>query len=202
MPMILRGNNGNEFELAFTRETVPETQDGFGDDTWATVNFRVATQEDEWEETAPCLNLFEFTNLAEWLEALAARKGDDDDVGEVSEVELLQPELKFSVTEQSGDQLTIRVWFHLSNRPEEFTVDASTDEAEFVDLHIAHQALGGIAASLRADLDRLAKPPKDDLQGESDSGAMGLPDDDLSMVDDVQANPPGAGEGEDNAGER
>src|SRR5689334_5358729 len=95
--MVLKGRNGNELELAFVRESLPELQDAHGDEAWFTVVVRAATADETWEETAPCVNLYEFRNLAEWLEALGGeREGEEE-----AELELLEPELKFAVVQRT-----------------------------------------------------------------------------------------------------
>jgi hypothetical protein len=200
--MLLKGRNGNELELSFVREALPESQDGFGDDAWCTVIVRAATGEEEWEESSPCLNMYEFANLADWLEALGAAE-DAAGAPEVSEVELLEPELKFSATHQAARMVAVRVGFHLDQRPEEFAVDAQTDEAQWVDVYVDRGALATAAATLRAEIERITGDQgKDDLRGEQSPGIMGLPDEDLNMVDGESPEPPFAGTGEDNAGER
>src|SRR5262245_4894361 len=98
MAMLLTGDNGTEFELGLIEDTLEEDlQDGADDDTTLTLSFRVATREEEWEETAPVLNTFELSNLIAWLEGVAIRKPD------IAEVELLEPELRFSVVGDRGD---------------------------------------------------------------------------------------------------
>ncbi|MBY0398450.1 MAG: hypothetical protein K2X91_18540 [Thermoleophilia bacterium] len=200
--MLLKDDNGNEFELTFSRESLPEMQDGAGDSGFATVNFRVATEDDEWEENAPCLNMFEFTNLAEWLESVGGAQGDE------AEMELLQPELRFAVVKNmkglGGEgKVTIRVGFHLPDRPDEFDVDASTDEASHIDITMPRGEVLVAAASLRSNLQALHLVNlKDDILGDEDPGVLGAPDDDLNLVDRVTPEPPGAGDGEDNAGNR
>jgi hypothetical protein len=200
--MLIRGQNGNELELGFTRESLPDVQDGTGDEGWATVNVRVATSDQEWEENAPCLNLFEFVNLAEWLESIAGDRGDEP------EVELLQPEMRFSVVKVAAGgggegSVTIRVNFDLADRPEEFNVDAPTDEADHVDLRIPRGEARTAAAALRANLRELKIDNlKDDIDGSHDSGQLGQPDGDLNLIDSITPDPPGAGDGEDNAGNR
>jgi hypothetical protein len=200
--MLLKGDNGNEFELAFSRDSLPDVQDGTGDAGFATVNFRVATEEEEWEENAPCLNMFEFTNLAEWLESVGGARGDE------AEMELLQPELRFAVVKElkglAGEgRVTIRIGFHLPDRPDEFGVDAETDEASHVDITMPRGEVLVAAAALRSNLNALKLVNlKDDIMGDEDAGLLGGPDDDLNLVDGVSSEPPGAGDGEDNAGER
>ncbi len=197
MSMILKGTNGNEFELGLIRDVFPEAQDGFGDSCFVTMHFRAASQSSSFEENAPCVNLFEVTNLAEWLEAVAAEPGGSP---EISEVELLEPELKFSVSQDSKDDVTIRISFQLPGRPEHFNVDAPTDEARFIDVHMSRPGVLAAAGALRTALEQVgANELKDDLFGAEDSGLLGTPDDDLNIVDSIQREPPGAGEGEDNA---
>jgi hypothetical protein len=197
MSMLLKGHNGNEFELAFSRDSLPDPQDGFGDGRWTTAMFRAATAEESWEETAPAINLYEFTNLAEWLEAVG--RGSP----EVSEIELLEPELKFTVSQQGDRSVTLRIAFHLQQRPEVFNVDAMTDEAEYIDVQVSRENVLAAGRELRALLVELDRDTgKDDLRGEHDSGAMGLPDEGLNYIDRIEPTPPGAGRGEDNAGNR
>ncbi|MDX2149080.1 MAG: hypothetical protein SFZ23_16335 [Planctomycetota bacterium] len=202
--MLLKGKNGNEIELSFVRDALPESQDGYGDDAWCTVIVRAATQDDEWEESSPCINFFEFTNLAEWLEALGNAQ-DATGSPEENEIELLEPELKFSVSQNRADAVGIRVSFHLEDRPEEFAVDSATDAA-FVDVYVERQNLLSAAGALRAALDDLRRTAagdnKDDIRGEDTPGIMGLPSEDLNVIDRESRTPPGAGRGEDNAGER
>src|ERR1043165_6046093 len=167
MAVLLKGKNGNEFEMGFVRDSYAEVQDGTGDSGWMTVNFRAATQDDSWEESAPCLSVFEFATLAEWLEAVARREP------EVSEVELLEPELKFSVSQETDDEVTLRVGFHIEGRPAELNVDADTD-AEYVDLCVTRENVLAAAAALRMTLEKLGlNSLKDDLRGVEDTGAMG-----------------------------
>src|SRR5688572_30657107 len=107
MAMLLKSDDGSEFELGLIEDRLPEVQDGVGDSNYITLSFRVATADETWEETAPCLNVYEISNLADWLQAVGSTEPD------VSEVELLEPELRFSVVRNGGSRVTIRVGFHL-----------------------------------------------------------------------------------------
>lgn len=124
MSVLLQGRNGNEFELGFLRDSYPEVQDGTGDSTWVTTLFRVATADESWEEASPCVNLFEFSTLADWLEAAASSPGAAG--AEPNAIELLGPELRFSVSGVSKDAVTIRVSFVIAERPHELDVDSPT----------------------------------------------------------------------------
>lgn len=201
MSMMLKGANGNEFELMFTRDALPDSQDGFRDTGWSTVTYRVATADDAWQEDSPVINLFEFANLAQWLDAVGT--GDELGHAELSGLELLGPELSFTLSGHDQRTVTLRIGFHLEHRPEEFDVDAHTDEAEHIDIHLPRADLLAAAQSLRADLKAVdGDENKSDLRGEDSSGAMGEPDEDLALIDRIASKPPGAGAGEDNAGQR
>lgn len=203
--MLLRGQNGNEFELAFTSERLAEVQDRIDGDRWATVSFRVATPDVSWEESAPCLNLFAFETLANWLEAVASRDSDatldgttpvapteDGEAeielpepinGDLSEVEILEPELKFSVSQQFRDAVTIRVGFHLEDRPEEYNVDTDTDEALFVDLHMSREKILLAAQELRSSLEDLR------LLQQRDPQTWDSDEDDAALLTGFEENP-------------
>jgi hypothetical protein len=196
MTMLLKSDDEKEFELALITDPLPDTQDGHGDNAAVTAAFRVATGDDSWEETAPCLSTFEFQNLAEWLTAVADGTGDE------AEIELLEPDLRFVVIKDHGDRLTLRIGFRLDNRPEEFGVDSETD-AKRVDLRLTRDRLRAAAEQLRHDLEEIGEGGKDDLEGDEDIGQVRTPDEDLAMLDREEPPPPmGAGDGVDNAGER
>jgi hypothetical protein len=196
MSVLLKGKNGNELELAFVRETLPDVQDGLGDSAYFTVVWRAATGDESWEETAPCMNLYEFQNLAEWLESVGGAAE-----GEVDGIELLEPELKFSVASQQRQGVGIRVGFHLEDRPEEFGVDAPTDGSPSIDLFMDRSNVLAAAAALRNALEEFeVLNRKDDQSGDRESGTAGRGDDNLNLIDRVERYPPGAGKGVDNAG--
>lgn len=195
MAMLLTGDDGTEFELGLIAERLADLQDDEGDDTALTLSFRVATPDEEWEESAPCLNLFEVTNLAEWLEGVIGERP------EVPELELLEPDLRFSIVGDGGKAVTLRIGFHNADRPEEMGVDAET-EADHVDIKLDRAQIRAAVAQLRSDLAELNLDHREDLSGEGDLAQVPEPDEDLNMIDGISAKPPFAGDGEDNAGNR
>ncbi len=176
MSMLLRGENDHEFELALVLDQYPEQQDGFKDSGFVTVTFRVATPEESWEETAPVMNLYELKNLQDWLRAVA------DGSPEMGEVELLEPGLSFSVVRNGGAMVTIRVGFHLVDRPAEFTMDAPTD-SEHVDIRVSRDQAGVAAAELGRDLESALAGPRASDAAEA-MGVFGAPDSDLNLLSD------------------
>ena len=46
MPMLLKSEDGPEFELAIIEDRFDDPQDGFGDAGWLTLAFRVATEDE------------------------------------------------------------------------------------------------------------------------------------------------------------
>jgi hypothetical protein len=177
--MLLKSDDGAEFELALIEDRFPELQDDAADSNYTTITFRVATPDESWEETAPCMNLFELKNLEEWLQAVA--RGTPEE----AELELLEPELKFSVAGDTGDQVTLRIGFHLEDRPEEFSVDSPTDEADFVDIRTSRPKIAAAAAELHHDLTAAATVhPSTQAAAEEDSGIIGIPDEALGLIDE------------------
>lgn len=180
MVMLLNGDNGAEFELALIHDRFPELQDGAGDSNFLTLSFRVGTQDESWEETAPCMNVFELHTLREWLEAVGGGHGD------VSEVEILEPELRFSVVRQGGDTVTLRVDFHINDRPDRFEVDADTDEADHITVRLAREQIRAAAEELRRDLDAIVSDRRvQEVEGEN-LGVFGVPDDELGVLPETE----------------
>jgi hypothetical protein len=142
-----------------------------------TLIFRVATPDGPWEESAPILNVYELKNLLEWLQAIA--HGNPD----VSEVELLEPALKFSIVKDSGKLVTIRIDFHLEDRPPIFALDAPT-ERQFVNIRLARDQVAIAAAELRRDLSSALLPSRGDEESE-DWGIFGQGDADLNLLADA-----------------
>jgi hypothetical protein len=177
MVMLLNGDNGAEFELALIHDRFPELQDGAADSGWLTLSYRVGTQDESWEETAPCMNLYELHTLQEWLGAVG--NGSPD----ITEVEVLEASLKFSVIRQRADSVTIRIDFHLDGRPEKFVLDAQTDEAG-VDVVLSREQIRAAAAELRRDLDAVTSERKfEEIEGEN-LGVIGVPDEELGLKPD------------------
>ena len=177
--MLLRGTNEAEFELALIEDRFPEVQDAHDDSAWVTLSIRVGTPEETWEETAPCLNIFELQTLAEWLEAVAAHGP------EVGEVDLLEPELNFSLSREGSSEVTVRVRFHLEGRPDELALDAPTDR-DYVDIRIDRAQLRSAAAELRRDLETVAaRAGRAPAVRDDESGMLGGPEEDLGL------SPPG-----------
>ncbi|MFG0329692.1 MAG: hypothetical protein ACF8PN_07320 [Phycisphaerales bacterium] len=146
MPMLLKGVDGTEFELALIDDEFPDLAEDAEADHSAVVSFRVAMPEESWEETAPVINLFEIQSLLDWLDAIAEGRPHE------REVELLEPNLSFAVLDESEETVAIRIGFHLENRPEWAVIDAPTDEAGAVRLVLTRELVRDAVESLRADL--------------------------------------------------
>src|SRR2546423_1389768 len=108
MPMLLRGRNESEFEFALIEDRFPDLQDDAGDSGWVTLAVRAANHNDQWEQTSPCVNLYEVQNLAEWLEAVAESRPD------VGEIDLLEPGLNLSIARGANGAGAVRVAVHLA----------------------------------------------------------------------------------------
>jgi hypothetical protein len=114
--------------------------------------------------------------LAEWLEAVASQRP------EVGEVDLLEPDLNFSLSRENGGEVTVRVRFHLDGRPDELALDAPTDR-DYIDIRIDRAQLRSAAAELRRDLETVvAHTQGDPALADEESGMLGEPDEALGLV--------------------
>src|SRR5215468_6524931 len=154
MAMLLRDDgNGTEFELSLAEERMPQPQDGDHDGAPLTIGIRVATARADWLETAPCLSAFELHHLADWLEAVALGSPGGP---EGAELELLEPELAFSVLRDDGDRgVTIRIALRLDDRPDSLALNTPSDDAARVDVTLLRSRLRAAAAALRQELEDL-----------------------------------------------
>jgi len=142
MSMILKSTDGTEFELDLIHDRLENIQDG-ENDTYPIISFSVSTQNESLEETAPCINLYELRTLAEWLEAVGAH------TPELDAVELLEPNLSFSLHTEHNDDVVMRIGFHLENRPDWAVIDAPTDEAAAIHLRLGRDECRTAAEQLR-----------------------------------------------------
>lgn len=172
--MLLKGTNDTEFELALIEDGFPELQDDADDSHWATLAVRAGDADQFWEASAPCMNLFELDNLAEWFEALGNSRP------EIGEIDLLEPGLKFAVADRRNDAITVRVGFHLDGRPDQVSLDAPADR-DYLDITIDREQARAAAAELRHDVHMLEERHGATPQDE-DTGILGRPDEDLGLV--------------------
>jgi len=147
MPMKLIGSDDTSFELALAEREFDDGQARSDPHRTIDLSFAVATEEGSWEETATCMNSYELHTLAEWLEAVARAEP------EVEAVEILEANLSFTLSHQSEDEVTLRIGFHLEDRPAWSVIDAPTDEAGFISLRVPREQIALAARELRDDLD-------------------------------------------------
>ncbi|MBC7835597.1 MAG: hypothetical protein H7Y88_10935 [Phycisphaerales bacterium] len=185
MAMLLRGDDGSEFELSLLEDPSLEGEEREGgldpageDAPWTTISFRVATPNEEWAESAPCVNPFQVQNLLDWLEGVGSGKPEEADL------ELLEPELKFAVINDNGKSVTLRIGFHLDDRPEEFNVDAPTD-AQFVDLKLTREQVRVAALELRRDLESRSENEMHLEEAPSREPVPGEPNDEAERGDEL-----------------
>jgi hypothetical protein len=176
MSMLLRGANEAEFELALIEDRFPELQDAADDSAYLTLSIRVGAPEETWEETAPCVNIYELQTLVEWLEAVAMQ------LPEVGEVDLLEPELNFSLARENAGDVILRVRFHLEGQPDELALGAPANR-DYIDLRIKRSQVRCAAAELRNDLETVVSHTRrGPAAREEESGMLGGPEEDLGIA--------------------
>src|SRR2546430_363408 len=91
--------------------------------------------------------------------------------------------------------------FHINDRPDRHKVDADT-EVDHIDIKLDRSQVRAAAAELKRDLGELHLSRAEDPGADEQLSDLAAPGEDLNMIDEVEPEPPGMGEGEDNAGER
>jgi hypothetical protein len=183
MSMLLRDDiTGTEFELSLSEDRLADPQDGHHDGGVLTIGIRVATQRAEWEETAPCLSAFELHHLADWLDAVGQGPSGGP---ENTELDLLEPELRFAVLRDDGDRVTLRIALRLDDRPDSMGVNTPADDAEWVDVALSRSRVRAAAAALRQELEDLGIPEAEAevSTGEPLPGRVRTPEEDQAAVE-------------------
>jgi hypothetical protein len=184
MSMLLRDDaTGNEFELSLAAERLPDVQDGDRDAVALTIEVRVAMDRAEWQETAPCLSAFELHHLADWLDAVGQGPSG---APEEPELDLLEPELRFSVLDDAGDQVTLRIGLRLDDRPDALAVNTPADDAQWVKITLPRARVRAAAAALRQQLDDLGVPADEDAEWTAPEplpGPVRTPEEDRTLIE-------------------
>jgi len=119
----------------------PDNEDG-EDSNWLMVYLAVSLPQGAWSVTDPFLLTYEVKRLADWLDAV------DTQTQAENEIAFLEPNLLFEVTNPTGRERYLRVYFDLECLPPWAARDGSETEdifadfpCEILDLHVAAEAL-------------------------------------------------------------
>ena len=142
--MFLRGQEGNELELAVVGYQFPDEERDPWDSNSLLVSVRVLAPEGSWEVVDPCLTTWEAKSLVSWLVHAAA-----------TAVPITFSEPNLTVTARSRTSAPLRVHlracFALELRPPWARMAAGSDHL-CVDLDVERVDLARAAASLLEDL--------------------------------------------------
>jgi hypothetical protein len=150
--MLFVGRNGTQFELTVVSYQFPELADDGLDSNWLDVKIDVVSHQGSWSCTDPTLLTDEVESLASWLEAIAAAQPHD------KAISFLEPNLCFELRDESGDNLTLRVWFELESRPIWAPAEGAEARDLWVDLEVPRRTTRRSASELRHHLQEF--PPR------------------------------------------
>jgi hypothetical protein len=151
-PVLLVGRNGTRFELAITGYEFPAIMDDPDDSNWLMIRVDVDSEQGAWTRTDPSLMAGEVEPLARWLEVVATGEARE------REFDFLEPNLAFELRAESGEEVTLRVWFELELRPPWARSQVADERDVWVDLEVTREALRRAATQLREGL--RAFPPR------------------------------------------
>lgn len=144
--MLLVGENGGRFELTILGYEFPRIARDAWDSNWLDIRIDVQTERGAWSATDPSLTTFEVASFADWLEAIADGRRRESDV------EFTEPNLSFGLHAESGDTVTLRVWFELESRPPWAPSKLAGERDVWLDVDVRRGDARRAAAELRAQL--------------------------------------------------
>lgn len=150
--MLFVGRNGTRFELTVVGYQFPELANNGLDSNWLDVKIDVVSDQGSWSSTDPTLLTDELESLAFWLEAIAAAQPHEP------EISFLEPNLCFELRDESGESMTLRVWFELESRPIWAPAKAADARDLWVDLEVPRRSARRSASELRHHLQEF--PPR------------------------------------------
>jgi len=140
--MLLKGEEGNEFELNIKGYEFSENASDWHDANWLNIEIRARGPRGSWNALAPVLLTEEAEYLANWLEKKTWSPALDG-------IEFLEPTLSFAVVEESEENLVLRVLFWLEFLPP-WAEGSGTRER--IELSLKRKDLASASNSLRAQL--------------------------------------------------
>lgn len=150
--MLFVGRNGTRFELTVEGYQFPDHPEDGLDSNWLDIKIDVVSHQGSWSGTDPTLLTDELESLAHWLEAIAAAQPHEP------EISFLEPNLCFELRDESGDNMTLRVWFELESRPIWAPAKAADARDLWVDLELPRRSARRSASELRQHLQEF--PPR------------------------------------------
>jgi hypothetical protein len=145
--MRLVGRDG-ALELTLVGYQFPHFATVPWDSNWLNVRVRVQHPRGNWTAQDPCLLTSDVAELADWLDAVAARREEDAEHG------FMEPNLLFRSGTDAEEHRFVRVYFELELRPTWAPFDGTPMEDLFLDFPAEPSQLANAAQSLREQLAR------------------------------------------------
>jgi hypothetical protein len=144
--MHLSGRNGMALELRVVGYQFPDDPTSEYDSNWLVIEGRVSHPRGDWSFRDPCLLTYEASQLADWLEAVAADREERPWAG------FIEPNLSFEVV-AAGDERALRVSFAIEAHPPW----SPRSEAAFIEFPVEELDIAGAVKAWREQLRQFPK---------------------------------------------
>lgn len=115
--MKLSGQDNKSFELWVVDYQFRDNKTDEYDSNWLTVGIRLMGFQREWTTSDPSLLTWELKSLTDWLKNIL--NGDTKE----KEIEFIEPNLKFELTDKVDDTFKMRTLLTLESKPTWYTED-------------------------------------------------------------------------------
>lgn len=144
--MQLRNIDGQSVELHIAGYQFPDLAAVEYDSNWLRIEGQVHHPKGQWSFQDPCLLTYEVSRLANWLDALAQEKPDNDEIG------FIEPNLSFRVVRSHASAVVLRVYFELEARPNWAAAPSAGLNDLWLEIPVRELELRQAARSLREEL--------------------------------------------------
>jgi hypothetical protein len=143
--MQFRGTNGQSVELHIAGYQFPDLPTVDYDSNWLRIEGQVSHPQGQWSFQDPCLLTHEVSHLADWLDALADDRTNNDEIG------FIEPNLSFRIVRSPGSAV-LRIYFELEARPNWVTTPSAGLGDLWVEFPVRELDPRQAARSLRQEL--------------------------------------------------
>ncbi len=137
--------DNQKFKIAIWGYQFPKILYKKYDSNWLRIYIEVDSKMGKWEAIDPCLLTWEFEEITNWLKAIKQCERVEE------HLEFIEPNLSFSLTENSDNLVKIKVHFDLESKPQ----SAKEDDKFFIDFIVDRELeLGGLIKKFEMELSK------------------------------------------------
>ncbi|MEM9081434.1 MAG: hypothetical protein AAGC74_12160 [Verrucomicrobiota bacterium] len=151
--MKLVKDSTRSFALHVAGYQFPELENEDYDSNWLNIRIDVLHPEGSWTATDPSLLTYELRELGTWLASITKNPAES------SEIDFIEPNLKFQYRAESDPQI-LRILFELESRPGWAPSDGAGMEDLWVDIPFAREDFESAAAAIAEECRRFPQRTK------------------------------------------